>query len=72
MRIYMKEFTCQTCAPVPAVPCTRLEAMAMQPLHPSPLEPFHPNLPCPVLMMSLALQLTFDYVIRVIYTKFIN
>ena len=24
MRIYMKEFTCQTCAPVPAVSCTGL------------------------------------------------
>jgi hypothetical protein len=46
--------------------------MAMQPLHPSLLEPFHPNLPYPVLLMSLALQLPFDSVIGVIYTMFIN
>jgi hypothetical protein len=46
--------------------------MAMQPLHPPLLEPFHPNLPYLVLLMSLALQLPFDSVIGVIYTMFIN
>ncbi|KAJ6948180.1 hypothetical protein NC651_002514 [Populus alba x Populus x berolinensis] len=28
----MQEFICQTCVPILAVPCTRLEVMAMQPL----------------------------------------